>query len=393
MEKRINMNSLVLCAMSFIVLASSATSPALSAIAENFPNAKPEAIASIATLSSITALPFTILSGVLVGKKIKFKAMASLGLIITTIGGVLPYFSNSITEVLFGRAILGIGTGLLGPIVSTLTLSLFTGENIAKQFSRNMMATSFGAVIFQLAGGYLCELNWRMPFVSYLIVLPVLLMVLLLLKEPSIIITNNSKVQKIQKNSIRDILTKHVIFWGALYGVYMIFFYPYVTETSGIIVNSSYGSSMSVAVVLSLFTAFGIIGGYLFYPLNNKFKIHVLSIGFFIGFLSYVWLIFANSIISFAIASCVFGIGYGTLGPSLQYYLGKGLKPETRAASIATASLFQHVGSFGSPFVIGFIRRATNSSWNRLQFAVGAVFFIFATLLFLFWKKNNNVKE
>ena len=77
-------------AMSFITLASSATSPALSTIAKSFPAASSEAIASIATLSSLTAVVFTIVSGLLVGKKVKFTLMAVIGLSVTTIGGVIP---------------------------------------------------------------------------------------------------------------------------------------------------------------------------------------------------------------------------------------------------------------------------------------------------------------
>ena len=346
---------IALCAMSFITLASSATSPALSTIAKSFPDASSEAIASIATLSSLTAVPFTVISGLLVGKKIKFKLMAVLGLLISTIGGFMPFFSTSITEVLIGRAILGIGTGLLGPIVSSLTLSLFTGKDVAKQFSRNMMSTNIGAVLFQLAGGYLCNYSWRMPFYAYLVVLPVALIVFICLPEPEKVVTRDGNTKA--RFDFKEVLSPHVLFWGLLNALYMACFYAYVTESSGIITGNGYGSTMSVAVVLSTFTAFGVVGGYLFYPISNRVGMRTLGIGFGIGALSCIGIQLAGGLEVYFVVSVLFGIGYGMLAPSINYFLGIKIKPEYRAASVAAASLLSHLGSFGSPFMMSFFRK------------------------------------
>ena len=377
---------IALCAMSFITLASSATSPALSTIAGSFPEASSEAIASIATLSSLTAVPFTILSGLVVGKKIRFRAMALLGLIITTIGGFMPYFATSITQVLVGRAVLGLGTGLLGPIVSTLTLSLFEGKDVAKQFSRNMMSTNLGAVIFQLAGGFLCNYSWRMPFFVYLIVLPVAAIVFFCLPEPERIVTRDSVEQK--KFNIREVLSRHVIFWGILYALYMACFYAYVTETSGIITRNGYGDSFATAIVLSAFTAFGVLGGYLFYPVNNRAGMKTLAIGFGIEALSCLGIRFSGSLASYLIVSLFFGTGYGMLAPCISYYLGIKLNPEYRAASMAASGLFNHLGSFSSPFIMAFFRNAFKGSSDRLSFVVGMVFYAIAACFFIFHKNT-----
>lgn len=375
---------IAICAMSFITLASSATSPALSTIADNFPEASPEAIASIATLSSLTAVPFTILSGLLLGKKVKFRTLASVGLLAVLTGGILPFFCTNVGQILVGRAILGAGTGLCGPIVSTLTLSLFQEEEIAKQFGRNTMATNIGAVIFQLLGGFLCNYNWRMPFAAYLTVVPVLLIVYLLLPEPE----NAPEEKRLESKrynlaSLKKTVTPHVLLWGVLHGLYMVFFYPYVTEISKIICSNGMGDALTAAIIMSVFTAMGVLGGYLFYYLNKKWGKYVFSIGFFICASAYAVLIFADTASVAGAASGVFGIGYGLLGPAISYYLGIGLDPEYRAASIAAASLLNHLGSFGSPFVMKWLRGIFNTSWERFSFLAGVCFFVVAALGFL----------
>lgn len=376
---------MAICAMSFITLASSATSPALSTIADNFPEASAEAIASIATLSSLTAVPFTVISGLLLGKRAKFRTLANIGLFIVLIGGILPYFCTTVEQILIGRAVLGIGTGVLGPIVSTLTLSLFEGEEVAKQFSRNAMATNIGAVIFQLLGGFLCNYNWRMPFMAYLVIVPVLTIVYLFLPEPEKIVQKKGNIQETAgRIALNKIATRHVLLWGLFHGAYMVFFYPYVTEISKVIRSNGMGDAMTAAIVMSVFTAMGVVGGYLFYELNKKFEKNVFTVGFLICAVTYVALIFAGDAIWVGVTSAVFGIGYGILGPAISYYLGIKLDPEYRAASVAAASLLNHLGSFGSPFVIKFLRGIFHTSWDRFSFLAGACFFIVAACGFMF---------
>lgn len=374
---------IALCSMNFIVLASSATSPALASISVNFPDASSVAVASIATLSCLTAVPFAIISGLVVGKKISFRKMSILGLLISALGGFMPYFSSTIAEILVCRAILGIGTGLLGPIESTLTLSLFDDTDAAKQFGRNIMARNFGAVIFQLAGGFLCNYNWRMPFVSYLIILPVVIIVLLCLPEPDKIVKKNADVKQ-SKFSLREVLTPHVIFWSIVHALYMIVFYAYVTETSGIILNNGYGTAWTAAIVLSIFTASGVAGGYLFYPLSNKIKLKTFVVAFGLGAIGNFGLQFAGDIVSYSLFSIIFGLGYGIIAPAINYYLGIKLKPEFRASSYAVDNICCNFGSFCSPFIMTFIKSIFNhNNSDRFSFLVGTIFYVMVTVLFL----------
>ncbi len=80
---------LAILSMAFINLAASATSPALATISGHFPDAPQTAIASIATLPSLTAVPFTILCGMIAGRKVRFRTLTLIGLAVTCMGGFL----------------------------------------------------------------------------------------------------------------------------------------------------------------------------------------------------------------------------------------------------------------------------------------------------------------
>lgn len=382
---------LSICAMSFIVLASSATSPALSTIAKSFPDASSAAISSIATISCLTSLPFTIIAGLIAGKKVKFRTISIVETTIVMIGGVIPFFSSTLTEILIGRAVLGIGNGLTTPIIVTLTLSLFDGPKSAKQFSRNMMATNAGAVIFQLAGGYLCNYGWKMPFLSYLVVAPVLLIIIFFLPEPDKIVTKDGNVKA--RFDFKEVVTPHVLFWGILHFFYMIFFYPYVTEMSSIITGEGIGTSMTAAIVLSLYTGAGVLGGYLFYFIDKKIGYHTFAVGFGLGTIGYFGLLQVKSIVGIALISMVFGIGYGMIAPAINYYLGRKLKPEFRSASVSTETLFSNLGSFSSPFVLSFLRSAIPLEINRLTFFFCLIFYALVTIGFGIYGFTKKAKD
>lgn len=385
---------IAILAMSFIGLASSATSPALATISNNFPEASETAIASIATLSSLTAVPCTIFSGIVVGRKIKFRTMTLLGLAIVCLGGFIPFFASNVAQILIGRAILGIGTGLIAPITSTLTLSLFSGEEVAKQFSRNSMSTNLGAIFFQMLGGFLCNYNWRMPFIAYLTVIPVLAIVYFFLPEPSSeALGMNPRNKSIVQVKPRELITWHLLSWSILHAVYMMFFYPFVTGMSGIIMKGGFGDATTSALVLSVFTAMGVAGASSFSKLNQRCGKRSLAVAFSIAVLGYGLLLFADSLLAIYGGAAIFGIAYGMLAPAMSFYLGVGLRADLRAPSVSLNSIFSSLGSFGAAFVMSMLRNLFHSTSDRFPFAAGIVFFAVCGVGFLLFggeKKHEN---
>lgn len=373
-----------ICAIAFLTLVSSATSPALAVIGKNFPEASAEAIASIATLNTLTSVPFTILSGLVLGRKVKFRTATFIGLFFSLLGGILPFFATTITQILVGRAILGIGSGISAPVITCLVLSLFKGDDISKQFSRNSMATNVGAVIFQMLGGVLCNYNWKLPFAVYFLVIPVMIIAYFWLPEPKEAVSTG--LQNVKGFDLSHIITKHVMFWAIVHALYMLWFYAYVTQTSGIIVNNGYGDSTVAAVVLSLFTLIGVLGGGMFHKIQKKIGVKAMTLGFVVNGLSFLALTFADNIVVYTIFSLTFGFGYGLLQPAVNYFLGIGLDDNYRAASISVSTIISSLGSFGSSYAVKYSKILLHTTWERTPFAVGCVFFFLLGLLFVFIK-------
>ena len=144
---------------------------------------------------------------------------------------------------------------------------------------------------------------------------------------------------------------------------------------SGIVLNNGFGDTTMTALILSVLTGTGVLGGYLFYPIHRRCALVTFSVGFGLCGAGYVLMLLGSSAFGLLLAAAVFGVGYGLLAPTFTYYLGVPLKPELRAASLSVYHICASLGSFGSAFVLSFLRQLMGSAHERFSFGVGLAFY------------------
>lgn len=390
MDNKTKVKSIIaLFAMGFVQIASTAATPALSAIASNFPTATETQIAAIATLPSFAGIPFTILVGLIAGRKVRFRTLACVGLTTQCIGGLLPYFANSMTAILIGRAIYGIGTGLTSPLITAITLALFTGEDLSKQVAINGMAGNIGAVVFVILGGVLCNIYWRLPFLAYLTFIPVLAVVFFMLPEPKK--NSEDKGVKRQKIEWKHVFTGHVVFWCLFYSLYMIIKYPFITGLSKLVTENGYGNSVTCSIILAIYATAGTLGGKLFHKLNLKLGTKLLAFSFGLCAISYVFLILTDSALALYITAVIYGIGYGLNVPAITYFLGANVYPESKTTVSSIFYICNCAGTFASSYVMVLLKQMFNSTYDRFAYVVGLIFFVVAAVFFIFYRQKNTV--
>ena len=86
--------SVSLLALAFVQLSSSAVSPALANMSQAFPEVSPALIGMLSTLPSFLGIPCTLLCGKIVGRKISYRTLATLGMVISLVCGIAPAFTN-----------------------------------------------------------------------------------------------------------------------------------------------------------------------------------------------------------------------------------------------------------------------------------------------------------
>lgn len=152
------------------VLGSTAIAPSLPNMELHFSDIKSVELLSklILTLPAIFVVIFSPISGILYDKmprlKILFPAMIGW-----SVSGFIAFFLDNIYFILFTRALFGIATAFVMTGASALLADYYKGAKRERALSIQGFFTAFGGGLFLVIGGLLSNINWRFPFLVYLL--------------------------------------------------------------------------------------------------------------------------------------------------------------------------------------------------------------------------------
>lgn len=339
--------SISLLALAFIQLASSAVSPALANMSQAFPDVSPALIGMLSTLPSFLGIPCTLVCGKIVGQKVSYRTLANLGMVVSLVCGIAPAFTNSFALMLVWRALFGMGYGVISPLMMPMVMANFEGEDVYRQTSMNAVSTNIGAVVFQMLGGYACNaFGWRTTFIIYVLLLPSLLATFFLLPEPPKQVRHSDE-KKLCPAAIFSTAGK----WCIFYLLHMIFFYVSVLQTSNVVHSSGFGGSDAAAIILSIVTGGGVLGGYL-YKRIKSWGVHVLTFAYISLAIGYLVLAICPNVWIMALGSVLIGIGFGINMPALQIFTGLAVPGYARSEAASYLNVFGGIGGFISSFVV-----------------------------------------
>lgn len=194
-----NPNSLItkitlLFVSTLTVMAGATIAPALPAMQDYFEQVENvelwvRLVLTIPALSIVLASP---IAGQIVDS-IGRKSLLIASAILYGLGGASGFLLDSLSGILFGRALLGLAVAGVMVTATTLIADYYQGESRANFMGLQAAFMGFGGVIFLSTGGYLADQNWRLPFLIYLFAWILLPLILVSLYEPKRIEdTNNS---------------------------------------------------------------------------------------------------------------------------------------------------------------------------------------------------------
>lgn len=344
---------LALMTISTLTVMSGATiAPSLPAMREHFATV-PNADYLVRLALTLPAL-FIALGAPLVGiiiDRLGRKPLLLLVLCLYGVAGSSGLVLNSLEWLLVGRALLGVSVAGIMTIATTLIADYYTGTKRTQFLGLQAGFMGLGGVVFLTLGGFLADVNWRLPFLIYLIALALVPLVLFSLPEPprhqsNFSAQNPSNVES-QQFPIRLV--------ALTYGIAMItqivfYFIPvqlpfYLTQVA----NTNAAQEGLAIALLSLFSAISSI-------LYRRIKAHL-------SFIAIYGIAFINMALGYGIIGStgnygvvliglvIAGAGLGLLMPNMNLCLTS-VTPEKlrgRVVSGITTSFF--LGQFLSPFV------------------------------------------
>lgn len=278
----------------------------------------------------------------------KFGRLKLLGiaLVLYAIGGSSGYWLDNIYLILAGRALLGISVGISMTIVTTLVADYYQGKARQKFAGIQIAVMSIGGIIFITLGGFLADINWRVPFLLYFFSILILPFTYLYLKEP----TKYLEVKPLDKS-----IKSPKIIWFVFINImlmWIIFFIipvqvPFYLKSLGVEKNALIGIAIASSTFFSAVSAFS------YSKIKDKLNFQqVFCLGYFLMALGFITMAISSSFLMVILGVIFTGLGMGVLIPNANIWVMQLAPIEIRGREIGRLTTFWFMGQFLSPILL-----------------------------------------
>ena len=166
-HRRKNLTVTILSLSLLTVMAGAAVAPALSIIRTHFADVNQLLVQMIISVPAL----FIVLTNLIFPKLIaRFPSRTLLlfGLSLYTVGGAIAGLFDNIYVVLFFRALVGIGVGIIMPMSTGLLSFYYTRDKQDKLMGYSSAMNQMGGAVATLLSGVLAGISWKYSFLVYL---------------------------------------------------------------------------------------------------------------------------------------------------------------------------------------------------------------------------------
>ncbi len=293
---------------------------------------------------------FIAIGAIVAGRIIdRFGRLKLLGffLVIYAIAGSSGYWLDDLYLILAGRALLGICVGFTMTIATTLIADYYIGK-ARQQFAGLQIAfMSLAGILFVGLGGFLADIDWRIPFLIYVSSLIILPLTYMYLKEP--IKQSDEKKIEVKSSKAPDFIW--LIFINVML-MWILFFIvpiqiPFHLKSIGI------DSNTTIGLVIASSTFFSAISSFLYGRLKGRFNFSILfAMGYALMVIAYVCIAYGDSLMMIMWGMLFAGLGMGIMIPNANVWVMQLSPIEIRGREIGKLTTFWFMGQFLSPIIL-----------------------------------------
>jgi len=343
--------------------------PALSGLAAQYSNIPYTSILLISTLPSLLMVPFSLIGGAVAGKKIPYRTLGILSVILAMGGGIIPFFVHSFPVVLASRVIFGIGNGLSMPLGNALIMRLFSKDKTAGMLGAGNVMQNVTGVVIQNLAGIVCARNLNATWLVHLFLAIPLVLIVLFLPEPE-----KEAPAAAEEKQPKQKLPGSVYVISAAYGLMFAAYYPLLLNMSAIVEGEGLGTAAIAGTILSFYTIGGMVAGAIFgsmYKLAGKRWTAPLTLLLYVGgmFIAYI----GHSIPMLMAGTLISGVGIFCLWSAAMMDFQAIVPPDSLAAASGIFVALLNTGSFCASFFAGLAARLTRSDSPRTVVLCGTI--------------------
>lgn len=345
-----------------------AVSPISEKLLDVFPKATELDVQMLTTLPSLLVIPFILLAGY-ISERVGYIKLLYTGLWVFLLSGALYFLCASMTQLIMVSALLGVGAGMIIPLSTALVSKFFSGAERTRQYGYVSAITNISLVVATALTGWLADIQWRLPFLVYL--LPLLSIMLV----PAI---KRGEVALSHEDDGFESPVAGRIEYGAL-SEYMLYYLLITCLVMAMSINLPFllgdlGHDSGVSgVVLSLFFLAMMLPGLFLNRILAVVKGRALLLSLLLIMLGLAD-IFLNRSLPFIIVGCLAaGVGYGIAQPYIYDRTASLATGKKVTYALALVMTMNYVAIVIAPFIIQYLQEFTGLKGNAAPFLINAV--------------------
>ncbi len=340
----------LLLTSSMTVMAGATISPALPQIQQFFQN-EPNSEFWVKLMLTLPAL-FTAISAPFAGiiiDRFGRKPLLTGAVILYGLAGGSGCVLSSLTGLLIGRAFLGIAVGAIMTTSIALIADYYQGPKRNQVMGIQAAFMGYGGVIFLTLGGFLADINWRVPFLIYLSAFAVLPLVIFCLTEANV---ESAQAERLAEDADAKLPVGTIALIYALTFLTMVVFYmipvqlPFYLKSLGQVSNAQTGIAIAASTLASAIISmrYGSIKTHL------SFQGVLICLYLLMG-LGYVTISLAGNYALVVLGLIIAGLGLGLLLPNMNVWLNAKTPISSRGRVLGGLTTCMFLGQFCSPIV------------------------------------------
>jgi len=345
------------------VMAGAAVSPALGSIKQHFSTVDPVLIKMILTVPGLLILVMNLCFSS-ISSKLSTKVIALIGLAFYIIGGTSGAFATTIYSLLFSRALLGIGVGLIMPLSTGLLAYYFEADEQKKLMGYSVAMNNLGGIIAMSLSGLLAAIQWNYSFFVYLTGVIVFILVLFFLPKDFI---------SRSKDKIEGLILRDKYIYILIMFLLNVTFYMYIVNFSIIATSEGIATPENIGVLMSAQSIGALVMAAFFGKISKKYGRNINKLGIYLFMCSFLMLTMFSHYLIYAFALIFCGMGFGTLMSWVNSKAVEGIEKSNAPRIMSLMSIGMYSGQFLSPLITSVIGKGFGVTMLRFPYVLAVV--------------------
>ena len=368
-----------LLSVSLILTSAGAVTSVIPSMSATYATRSLSAVELLTTAPSFMVTIFVLFSS-FIARRIGQKQTVIIGLVIASICGVLPLFSQSYSIVLASRAGLGIGFGLINSLAVSMIAAFYHGDERASMIGFQSAFQGFGAALMTFVAGQLVQFGWQYTFLVYAISLPILILFVLFVPRPE-----TTEIQVQGTASARQVIKTNPKMISISYGIFLLLIIVVYNAVSiklaTVLTTYSLGDETNAANILTIMQLASMAAGVCFGWLQAKAHRYMLTLSLLLMGIGFVLIASAMNLYVIGFGAILTGISFSLFIPYLFNQVS--IRAPKHAENFNTSILLvgANLGTFIAPYGLLFLSFVSLGSKTLAVFVNGSTLLLISALV------------